>query len=213
MLKMRFGKVRSLLCFGCHADDIEIGCGGTLLKLLSEQPGIAVHWVVLSADGVRAREAAASADLFLADAGAKHVVIKDYRDSFFPYAGRELKEYFHELSHRVSPDVIFTHARSDEHQDHELVADLTRCAFRDHLILGYEIPKYDGDLGHPNVYAPLDEPTCRRKLETITRVFRTQHGKQWFSEDTFWAMLRIRGLECNSESKYAEAFHCHKLIL
>jgi len=213
MLKMVFGEVRSVLCLGCHADDIEIGCGGTLLKLLAEQPGVSVHWVVLSADGERAREAAASAEVFLADAGAKHLVVKDFRDSFFPCAGQALKECFHELSRQMSPDVIFTHARGDQHQDHKLVADLTRCAFRDHLILGYEIPKYDGDLGHPNVYAPLDESTCRQKIETITGVFRTQHHKQWFSDDTFWAMLRIRGLECNAESRHAEAFHCHKMTL
>jgi LmbE family N-acetylglucosaminyl deacetylase len=213
MLKMRFGDVRSLLCIGCHADDIEIGCGGTLLRMLAERSGIDVRWVVLSADGDRAHEAVASAKAFLSDAATHRVMIKNFRDSFFPYAGQNIKEFLHELSYEVSPDLIFTHYRKDEHQDHRTVSELTRCAFRDHLIMEYEIPKYDGDLGRPNIFVPLDESICRRKVETITGTFVTQQNKQWFSDDTFWSVLRIRGLECNSKSRYAEGFHCHKLTL
>ncbi len=213
MLTMRFGDVRSVLCLGAHADDIEVGCGGTLLRMLAEQRAVSVHWVVLSALGDRADEAVAGAEMFLGDAETKNVVVKSYRDSFFPYLGQEIKEYFHELAGEVSPDLIFTHRREDLHQDHRLVSELTCCVFRDHLILEYEIPKYDGDLGQPNVFVPLGESICRRKVQSIVGAFRTQHEKQWFSEDTFWSTLRIRGLECNSKSKFAEGFHSRKMIL
>ena len=213
MLKLGFGDARTVLCLGAHADDIEVGCGGTLLRLLAEQRDVSVHWVVLSAPGSRADEARAGADLFLVDAAARNVVVKGYRDSFFPYQGREIKEYLHELAGAVSPDLIFAPHREDRHQDHRLVSELTWCAFRDHLILEYEVPKYDGDLGQPNVFVPLDESICRRKVQSIMSAFQTQHEKQWFTEDTFWSMLRIRGLECNSRSKHAEAFHCRKMTL
>jgi LmbE family N-acetylglucosaminyl deacetylase len=208
---MRMGDLRTVLCIGAHADDIEVGCGGTVLRLLSERPDIRVHWVVLSASETRAREATAGARKFLGEAGAEAVVIKSYRDSFFPYQGQEIKEYFHELARDVSPDLIFTHRREDRHQDHRLVSELTGCAFRDHLILEYEVPKYDGDLGQPNVFVPLSETICSRKVQSIVDVFRTQHEKPWFSEDTFLATLRIRGVECNSKSRYAEGFHCRKM--
>ncbi len=212
MLKMRFGEVRSVLCIGCHADDIEIGCGGTVLRLLAEQPGLHVHWVVLSAEGARMQEAVESAEKFLGEAASRQVTVKEFRDSFFPYSGEKIKEYLHELAQDISPDLIFTHCRNDDHQDHRLVAKLTRCVFRDQMILEYEIPKYDGDLGRPGLFVPLDEPMCRQKVETITGTFVTQHDKPWFSADTFWSVLRIRGLECNSSSRYAEAFHCPKII-
>jgi len=208
---MRLGDVRTVLCVGAHADDIEVGCGGTVLRLLAERPGIRVHWVVLSAPGDRADEAVAGARSFLGDAAAEDVVIKSYRDSFFPHQGREIKEYFHELAGKISPDLIFTHRREDRHQDHRVVWELTWCAFRDHLILEYEIPKYDGDLGQPNVFVPLSESICGRKVQSIVDVFRTQHEKPWFSEDTFRSTLRIRGLECNSQSRYAEGFDCRKM--
>jgi LmbE family N-acetylglucosaminyl deacetylase len=213
MLRLGFGQVRSVLCLGAHADDIEVGCGGTLLRLLAEQPEVSVHWVVLSAPGVRKDEARAGAGLFLAKAQESRLAIKDYRDSYFPYQGADIKDYFHELAAETSPDLVFSHHREDRHQDHRLVSELTYCAFRDQPILEYEIPKYDGDLGQPNVFVPLDEADCRRKVESIVGAFQSQHEKKWFTEDTFWATLRIRGLECNSTSKYAEAFHCRKLSL
>jgi LmbE family N-acetylglucosaminyl deacetylase len=213
MLTMGFGEVRTVLCLGAHADDIEVGCGGTLLRLLSERPSVDVHWVVLSASGARADEARAGADRFLGDATSVNVVVKNYRDSFFPFQGLEIKEYFHELSGTVSPDLVFAPHREDRHQDHRLVSELTWCAFRDQMILEYEIPKYDGDLFQPNLFVPLDEPTCRSKVESIVGEFRSQHEKPWFTEDTFWSTLRLRGVECNSPSKYAEAFHCRKMSL
>ena len=217
MNQLRFetseGRPPVILFLGAHCDDIEIGCGGAILKMLIECPGTEVRWVVLSSDETRKAEAIASADRFLGTAGRKTVAVMGFRDGFFPYHGQEIKEYFHELAGEVSPELIFTPHREDRHQDHRLVSELTWCAFRDHLILEYEIPKYEGDLGQPNVFVPLGETVCRRKVQSIMGAFQTQYEKQWFTEDTFWATLRLRGLECNSGSKYAEAFHCRKMSL
>ena len=213
MLKLAFENLRTVLCLGAHADDIEIGCGGAMLKLLAENPSLHVHWVVLGAGGQRAQEAITSARRFLRNSGKENVTIKGFRDSYFPYIGAQVKEYFEQLRDRISPDLIFTHRRADLHQDHRLVSELTWCAFRDHLILEYEVPKYDGDMGRPNLYVPLDESTCREKIETIVECFPTQNGKSWFSDDTYWAVLRLRGVECHSPSKLAEAFYAHKMIV
>lgn len=203
----------SLLCLGAHSDDIEIGCGGTILKLLAERPGTLVNWIVFAGDGLRGDEAAKSAGRFLADAGNHEVVINQFRDGFFPYLGADIKQSFEELKKKVSPDLIFTHYRQDLHQDHRLISDLTWNTFRDHLILEYEIPKYDGDIGSPNLFVHLDSDLCRKKVEWILQAFRSQASKAWFSEDTFYAMLRLRGLESNAPEKYAEAFYCRKAIL
>jgi LmbE family N-acetylglucosaminyl deacetylase len=213
MLEMRFGALQSLLCIGAHADDIEVGCGGTVLRLLAEHPDTRVRWVVLSASGNRAEEAAAGAERFLGDASAKEIVLKDFRDSFFPYERAEVKEFLHDLASEISPDLIFTHRREDLHQDHRAVSELTWCAFRDHMILEYEIPKYDGDLGSPNVFVPLSERICSQKVDSVVDVFRSQHEKRWFTKDTFRSTLRLRGVECNSHSGYAEGFTCRKLTL
>jgi LmbE family N-acetylglucosaminyl deacetylase len=212
MIPLRFDQVRSVLCVGCHADDIEIGCGGTLLHLLAAQ-ALDVHWVVLSAEGVRGDESRRGAELFLKDARRSTVVVHDFPDSFFPYAGRELKDCIAGLKGEVSPDLIFTHRREDLHQDHRLVAELTWCAFRDHVILEYEVPKYEGDLGHPNLYVPLDEATCARKIESLCAAHASQSVKPWFAPDTFWALLRLRGLECNSPTRFAEGLYARKLVL
>jgi LmbE family N-acetylglucosaminyl deacetylase len=201
-----------VLCLGAHADDIEIGCGGTVLKLASARPAT-FHWVVFSADGEREREARDSASLFLSSTCGHQVVVKRFRDGFFPYVGAEIKEYFEELKHEVSPDVIFTHYRADRHQDHRLISDLTWNTFRHHLILEYETPKYDGDLGLPNCYVLLDEPACRRKTEYLVAAFKSQLGKQWFSADTFRGLMRIRGMEAGAPAGYAEAFYAHKLVV
>ena len=201
-----------VLCLGAHSDDIEIGCGGTVLKLVSVRPAT-FHWVVFSADAEREREARHSATLFLASTCRHQVVVKRFRDGFFPYVGAEIKEYFEELKHEVSPDVIFTHYRADRHQDHRLISDLTWNTFRDHLILEYELPKYDGDLGSPNCYVPLDEAACRRKMEYLVAAFQSQLGKRWFSADTFRALMRIRGIETGAPGGYAEAFYAHKLVV
>jgi LmbE family N-acetylglucosaminyl deacetylase len=212
MLKLVPERLRSILVLGAHADDIEIGCGGTLLRLLAEHRGLQVHWVVLGAAGGRAEEAARSASHFLAGAASQEVVVKGFRDSYFPYIGGEVKEYMESLRSQVGPDLIFTHRRDDLHQDHRLVAELTWCAFRDHLILEYEVPKYDGDMGQPNLYVHLDAAQCRRKIDAIMQSFPTQRSKPWFTEDTFRALLRLRGVECHSPTNFAEAFFARKMV-
>lgn len=203
----------TILCLGAHADDIEIGCGGTLLKLTEQNRDVTVHWVVFSATPPRVREAKRSAGIFLQSAHAKNVVIKNFRDSYFPFMGERIKKFVQQLGHEVSPDLIFTHYRKDLHQDHRLLSELTWNAFRNHLILEYEIPKYDGDLGAPNAYVHLSQDVAKRKVRHICEQFKTQRSKQWFSEDTFLALLRLRGIESNSPGKYAEAFYCPKTLL
>jgi LmbE family N-acetylglucosaminyl deacetylase len=203
----------TILCLGAHSDDIEIGCGGTILRLIGEYNYVHVVWIVCSAIGQRANEARQSAGFFLGSADDKTVIVKDYRDGFFPYIGAEIKEYFELLKQDCSPDIIFTHYRHDRHQDHRVISDLTWNTFRSHLILEYEIPKYDGDLGSPNLFVGLDESVCRSKVEYLLDAFRTQAGKQWFSADTFLAILRLRGIESPTPTTYAEAFYCRKLAL
>jgi LmbE family N-acetylglucosaminyl deacetylase len=201
-----------VLAIGSHADDIEIGCGGTLLDLAEANPKLEVHWVVLSADEERAKEARSSAEAFLERAAETEIVVESFRDAFFPYGG-EVKEFFEELKTRIAPDLVLTHHGSDLHQDHRLVAELTWNTFRDHLILEYEVPKYDGDLGSPNVFVHLDEETCRRKVELILRSFPSQRQRSWFTEDLFLALMRLRGMESNSPSGFAEAFYGRKLVV
>ncbi|MEX0679234.1 MAG: PIG-L deacetylase family protein [Pirellulales bacterium] len=213
MRTMSLGPLRTILCLGAHADDIEIGCGGTLLKLLAQHRGVALHWIVFSGAGVRAEEAAASAAQFLRDAETRHVKIHSFRDSFFPAAWPEIKEVVAQLGSTVAPDLIFTHRREDFHQDHRTLAELTWCAFRNHQILEYEIPKYEGDLGSPNLYVTLDEDVGRRKVDTLFDSFKSQHEKPWFCRETFYALMHLRGLECNAPGKLAEAFHCRKMVM
>ena len=202
--------VERVLAIGCHADDVEIGCGGTLIALSRARPGLALTWVVLAAPGDRAAEARASAQAFLADAGASDVRIHEFRDSFLPYAGGEVKEVFEGLK-EVKPDLVFTHTRHDLHQDHRLACELTWNTFRNHLILEYEIPKYDGDLGSPNVFVPLEESLVEEKLLILREHYASQHSKHWFDDELFRGLMRLRGME--SASRYAEAFTCRKLIL
>jgi LmbE family N-acetylglucosaminyl deacetylase len=202
-----------VLCLGAHSDDIEIGCGGTMLSLLEASSDLTVTWVVFGAQGVRVEEARRSAERFLAAAAKREIMIHGFRDGFFPYTGAEIKDAFEALKARVSPDLIFTHYRHDLHQDHRLIAELTWNTFRDHLVLEYEIPKYDGDLGLPNVFVPLDEAHCRRKIDTLLTCFASQRDKRWFSEDLFRSLLRLRGMECNAPSAYAEAFYGRKLVV
>lgn len=215
MLGLQFvapaGRALRILCLGAHSDDIEIGCGGTILRLLSEVPGCDVHWVVLGASGERVAEATGSANLFLGRAGTKDVTVKGFRDGFFPYSAQDIKQFFEELKGRCNPDLVLTHYRQDLHQDHRVVSELTWNTFRNHLILEYEIVKYDGDLGAPNFFVQLSNSVCRQKVHNIMTSFGSQRGKNWFTEDTFLAMLRIRGVECNASEKYAEAFYCRKL--
>ena len=202
-----------VLCLGAHSDDIEIGCGGTILRLQEEFPQVAFHWVVFGATGRRMDEARASAEAFLSNSGRKTIVLKEFRNSFFPYLGEQIKEIFEEIKNATNPDLILTHYRDDLHQDHRLIAQLTWNTFRDHFILEYEIPKYDGDLGAPNFFVPLDKRTCDRKAAMIVEHFPSQANRQWFSEDTFFALMRLRGIEANAPTRYAEAFYCRKVVL
>ena len=203
----------TVLCLGSHADDVEIGCGGTVLKLIASGRQVRVGWVVFSGSEDRADEARASASKFLEGAAEQHVEIKGLRDGFFPYLGYEAKESFEELKQRWSPDVIFTHYRDDRHQDHRLISDLTWNTFRNHLILEYEVPKYDGDLGSPNVFVPVSRELATEKARLTWDAFPSQRGKHWFDQELFLALMRIRGMEAPSASGYAEAFTCRKLSL
>lgn len=212
-LEVRLTGVRSVLCLGAHADDIEIGCGGTILRLLEENPGLEVHWVVLSAPDGRSAEARDSADVILGGAERADVRVADFRETYFPYVGNELKAYVSQLGSELVPDIIFTHWREDLHQDHRMVGELTWNSFRNHLILEYEIPKWDGDMGRPNVFMPLERSVCVRKIDHVLSTFLSQAAKDWFSAETFWGLLRLRGIEARSPSGYAEAFHCRKLVL
>jgi LmbE family N-acetylglucosaminyl deacetylase len=200
------------LFIGAHCDDIEIGCGGTVIELLRQYPQAQIHWIVLSADAVRAKEARRAARLLLRKAHEPNVVIKDFRGAYFPSEAPAIKDYFEELK-ALLPDVVFSHCRDELHQDHRIVGELAWNTFRDHLILEYEIPKYDGGLGSPSVFVPLAPATVRRKVELLIRVFATQRNKHWFSSETFQALMRLRGIECNARSGYAEAFYSRKLVL
>ena len=207
-------RLRRVLCLGAHSDDIEIGCGGTVLRLARENPGIEFRWAVFcGADERRKQEAIESGKRFLGGLRAAKIDVFAFRDAFLPFEGAEVKDRFEELKRDFAPDLVFTHYRDDRHQDHRLLSDLTWNTWRDHAILEYEIPKYDGDLGRPNVFAPVPEELCRRKIALLMSGFPTQATRQWFSEDTFWSLLRIRGIECNSPTRFAEAFHCRKMLL
>jgi LmbE family N-acetylglucosaminyl deacetylase len=211
-LQGRSRPLRHVLLLGAHADDIEIGCGASILALVRAQPDLEVTWVVLGATGERAGEARASAAAFLAGVSAD-IVLHEFRDGFFPYVGGEVKDVFEELKARVSPDLIFTHTRTDLHQDHRLVCELTWNTWRDHLILEYEIPKFDGDLGSPNVFVSVSAELAAEKIRLLDESFPTQRGKHWFDEGLFSALMRIRGMEAASPSGVAEAFTCRKLSL
>ena len=218
MLKLNFGADRDhplkITCFGAHSDDIEIGCGGTILRLLSEYGNVEVTWVVLGAIGIRKDEAITSARKFIAGSSKQEIVIEGFKDGYFPYVGGEIKDFFEAMKKRgSSPDLIFTHYRHDLHQDHRVVSDLTWNTYRDHLILEYEIMKYDGDMGNPNFFVRLDRKLCSTKVTQMLDAFKSQADHRWFTQDTFWSMLRLRGVECNAPEGYAEAFHSRKLLI
>ena len=202
-----------VLCLGAHSDDIEIGCGGTLLNLLTGPHKVACTWVVFGASGDREREARESAAIYLGD-GAEHTVrVEGFRDGYFPYVGGGIKDVFEELKQQCNPDVVFTHYREDRHQDHRVISDLTWNTYRRHLILEYEIPKYDGDLGIPNVFVPLTDAIRKQKISNLFRAFATQRDKGWFTEETFNSILRLRGIECSAADGYAEAFYGRKVVV
>lgn len=216
MLGLDFAKTHDgplrVLCLGAHCDDIEIGCGGTLLAL-QERHELEISWVVFSSSEVRAAETERSAAAFIGEGPGRSLRILEHRDGFLPYVGAAVKDDFESLKRRVSPDLVFTHTRADLHQDHRLVCELTWNTFRDHLVLEYEIPKWDGDLGQPNTFVVLEESLARRKAALLVEHYASQAGKRWFTEDLFLALMRLRGMECGAASGYAEAFTTRKLGL
>ena len=205
------GAVREILCLGAHSDDIEIGCGGAILELIAAHPGVRVTWVVFSGNATRETEARRAAARFLRGARTARVIVRKQRDGFFPSEIIEIKEFFEELKRTCAPDLVFTHFRHDRHQDHRTISDLTWNTFRDHLVLEYEIPKWDGDLGSPNMFVPISRPMARRKVTAIHSIFKSQLGHHWFTPDLFYGLMRLRGIECCSE--FAEAFHSRKAAL
>jgi LmbE family N-acetylglucosaminyl deacetylase len=202
-----------LLCLGAHADDIEIGCGGTLLRLLREYPGTVVHWVVFAANPERNAEARSSANAFLASAGSAQVVIHDFRESYFPSVASEIKDAFERIKLALSPDLVLCHRKTDAHQDHRVIAELAWNTFRNHAIWEYEIPKYDGDLGQPNLYVPLSASDAERKVQLLLEHFKSQQSRTWFKADTFHGLMSVRAVECNAPDARAEAYYVRKLVV
>jgi LmbE family N-acetylglucosaminyl deacetylase len=213
-LKLDLGKKNApqILCLGCHSDDIEIGCGGAILRLAEQYPECDIYWTVFSAIGVREAEARRGAELF-AGSRVKPPLLKAFPDGFMPYSGAEVKAVFEKELKQLSPDVVFTHNGRDAHQDHRLISELTWNTFRDHLILEYEIPKYDGDLGRPSTFVPLEAEVYQKKVGFIMDAFQSQRSKRWFQPETFLSLMRLRGMECNAPSGYAEAFYCRKMVM
>lgn len=205
------GSLGTVLCLGAHCDDIEIGCAGLLLTLSERYPDLRFEWVIFTGEGQRDRESRLAAERLL---GARcRVDIQQFRGSYLPFHGEQVKDYFEMIAGRVKPDLILTHRLEDRHQDHRMLAELTWNTFRNHTILEYEIPKYEGDLGHPNVYVPLSAELVTRKADMLMECFPSQHSRTWFTRDLFLAQLRLRGIECNAFSGYAEAFYARKLTL
>ncbi len=211
LLKQPRGRPLRVLCLGAHSDDIEIGCGGTVLRLVAG--GARVHWAVFSGDGQRADEACRSARLFLGRKALSQLTLHRFRDGFFPAAYADVKEACEALAEKTQPDVVLTHARSDRHQDHRLLSDLAWNTFRRQVVLEYEIPKWDGDMEQPNCYVTLSGPIARRKIRALMELFATQRSKDWFDDATFLGLMRLRGVECRAASGYAEAFVSRKITV
>ena len=205
------GQTLKVLCLGAHSDDIEIGAGGTILSWIAAGALLDVHWCVLSACGPRQVEALAGANAVLEGAASRRIECADFRDGFFPYHGAQIKSWIEDLKARVNPDVVFTHRSDDAHQDHREVCRLTWNAFRDHIVLEYEIPKWDGDLGKPNLYVAMSQQVMERKIEVLKSCFGTQRSKDWFDAETFRGIARLRGMECRAPERFAEAFVARKL--
>lgn len=203
----------SVLCLGAHSDDIEIGAGGTVLSWIAAGADLELRWCVLSATGARETEARSSARSFMAGARSAEIETQAFRDGYFPAERIAIKNWFEDLKRRCEPDVILTHHRDDAHQDHRLVAEVTTNTFRDHLVLAYEIPKWDGDLGRPNTFVPLTTSVLDRKIALLLEHFATQRSKDWFDAETFRGLARLRGMECRAPERYAEAFHVTKMVV
>jgi len=211
-LASRASQRLDVLCIGAHCDDIEIGCGGTLLTLQQQYPSLRIHWLILTSDARRHREALLAAESFVQPGARGEMRVHDLPDGRLPAHFAQVKAHFEDCRAAVNPDWVFSHHGADRHQDHALLSELAWQTFRDHTIWEYEIPKYDGDLVTPNVYLPVPAELAKHKAATIMKVFRSQHGKSWFRGENLLALMRLRGLECRAESGFAEAFHCRKLV-
>jgi LmbE family N-acetylglucosaminyl deacetylase len=211
MTNLKLNGLKKVLCLGAHSDDVEIGCGGTVLRLLQENPGLQIYWFVFNANGVRVREARQSAGDYLRGTHSPKIRIGKFQESYFPSQWPSIKDAFEQVKRQFDPDLVLTHYRDDRHQDHRVLSDLAWNTFRNHLVLEYEIPKYDGDLGQPNVFIPVSREIAERKVAALMSHFKSQSNKHWFTADTFWALLRLRGIECASPSGFAEAFYGRKL--
>ena len=200
-----------ILCIGAHCDDIEIGCAGTLLRLAREYPQARFVWAIFARDQGREVESRRAAGSLLGT--PPKLCFFDFQPSFFPANFELIKNSFEELKVHLNPCVVFTHCLHDRHQDHALLAQMTWNTFRSHLILEYEIPKYEGDLGHPNLFAPLSADDLNQKVRVLMECFPSQRVRPWFTDDTFRALARLRGIECSSPTGFAEAFHARKICL
>lgn len=213
MASLRLEGVKKVLCLGAHSDDIEIGCGATILRLIQQQPDLQIYWLVFSARGTRAREAKQSAGEFLSGVRSRKIRTMTFKESYFPSEWPAIKDVFEKVKREFEPDLVLTQYRDDRHQDHRVLSDLAWNTFRSHLVLEYEIPKYDGDLGAPNFYIPVSCELCEKKITALLRHFQSQTNRHWFTADTFWALMRLRGIECAAPSGFAEAFYGRKLWL
>lgn len=207
----RIGEMSTVLCIGAHCDDIEIGCGGTLLRWAREYPSVRFIWAIFGREPDREAESRAAAAMLLEGAAAYELNFFDFKPSYFPSQQGSIKDAFEQIKRTISPDVVFTHRIEDRHQDHALLGNLTWNTFRSHLILEYEIPKYEGDLGRPNLFVPLDTADVERKISILMGAFPTQHPRRWFTADTFRGLARIRGIECAANDGFAEAFSARKM--
>lgn len=212
ILNIKKDQPLNVLCLGAHSDDIEIGCGATILRLIAEHNKTNFRWIVFSASLERSIEAQSSAARFLKGTNQQTVEVKSYRDGYFPFVGDQIKDEFEQIKTEFAPDIILTHYRDDAHQDHRLINMLTWNSWRNHLILEYEIPKYDGDMGQPNFFVAADDNLCQNKFEIILDSFKSQANKQWFTEETFRSIMRLRGIEANASGGYAEAFYGRKIL-
>lgn len=201
-----------VVALGAHADDIEIGAGGLIQRLVADTPSLSIRWLVASATPERRREAEKASSRLVGSVSDCTLDIGDLRDGFLPFLGPAPKEWL--IRHAgFEPDIVICPRGEDLHQDHRLVGQLAWQVFRSSLIFEYEIPKYEGDLGRPNVYVVLDRATAERKVATILEAFPSQRSRRWFEPETFWALLRLRGIEAASPTGFAEAFHASKIVL
>lgn len=206
-----FKQVKQLLCVGAHSDDIEIGAGATIMRIVRENPDVAVTWCVLSGNETRHEEARRAAAQVLGKDVKPKILLSRFVNSRFPAQREEIKEFFEQNLKSTDPDLILTHRRDDAHQDHRLVNELTWNTYRSHQIWEYEIPKWDGDLMQPNLYVPVDPQDVDAKVAVLRDVFSSQRNKHWFDEETFRGLMRIRGLESNT--RYSEAFFARKFVV